>query len=663
MTTMPSTPHARRRASSGPRLRLRTALTLCATLPLAASAQAASMTVTPGSGMTLPAGVAVTPAGSTWVSDQLLGICRVEVGDPGRLVPSPYCRPEAVTEFDPVRPGPATPAQMAFDPGSSNFFVAEGNSKGSGVWRIHWDAATDAIDGAQRIVSAGRNRVFALALGTNPDGTVYVDFNGRDDATIRRLQNAAAAAPVTISALPVVGVATAPGVLSMTNLDGALYLAETTGGVSRIAEPGPSAPLAQSVPGFPIGADALPNALAADGAHGRVYVGTGNVSSVDRVDVLTPADGDVSTYDTGFALVTAIGVRGDGGLLVADDPLTSAGAPESLGQSRLWDVPLHAAHLPIVKITAGPEVYSSATSASFAFTSSRNATFECRLDGAGWAPCGSGASAGQTYTGLGDGTHLFEVRGAAGANAARFTFTVDTVAPVASIDMVAADAVTAADALRVRFSADEFGVAYACELDGRPLQACEPPLWLRGLGAGGHTFTVRPTDLAGNVGTTRGWTFERVAPPAPPAPAASASSGPGSDSSGPGPAPLPAAASSIAPSAPSCRPLDAAGRTARYRLSGGRGRVLTVGISPPAGARIAKLTLRPRANGRWHAQKIALLPLAGTNARTLRVTLTRAHAARLRSRRATVAVAYGTCASTIGAPTELTATTTRGRAR
>jgi hypothetical protein len=91
--------------------------------------------------------------------------------------------------------------------------------------------------------------------------------------------------------------------------------------------------------------------------------------------------------------------------------------------------------------------------------------------------------------------------------------------------------------------------------------------------------------------------------------------------------------------------------------------MLTVRISPPGGARVAKLTLRPRANGTWHAQKIALLPVSGTNAQDLRIGLTRAQAARLRSRRATVGVAYGSCASPIGSPAELTAATTAGHAR
>ena len=642
---MTSPPPARRCAAVG----LGIALALCATLPLAATAQAAIMTVAPGSGMTMPAGIAVTPAGSIWVSDQVLGICRVKAGDPAQPVPSPYCRPEAATELDPPRPGPQTPTQMAFDPASSNFFVAEGDSKGSGVWRIHWDAATDLIDGAERIVFAGRNRVSALALGAHPDGTVYVDFNGRDDATIRRLENAAAAAPVAISATPVVGVATAPGVLSLANLDGELYLAET-GGVTRIAAPGPGAPVAVGVPGFPAGPAALPTALAADAARGRVYAGTGNVSSADRVDVLTPADGDVSTYETGFALVGAIAVRGDGGLIVGDDPLTSAGGPESLGQSRLWDVPLHAAHLPVVRITAGPAVYSSATSASFQFASSREATFDCRLDGADWAPCASG----QTYTNLGDGTHLFAVRGAAEANAARYTFTVDTVAPVASVDMGAADAVTESDALRVRFSADELGVTYACELDGGSPAACDPPLWLRGLALGAHTFAVTPTDLAGNVGATRAWAFERVAPPpAPPAPQPDASSARGSAPS----APAAVGASSVGPPPPSCRRLAATGPAGRYRL---RGRVLAARIAPPAGARAAKVTLRPRAASRPHPQKLAVLSVAGPGAQELRVTLTRVQARRLRSRRSIVAAAFGTCASTLGAPAALTTT---GRAR
>jgi streptogramin lyase len=190
MTTMPSTPRPHRAPARLLR-GLGAALTLCATLPLAASAQAAPIqVVTAGSGMTLPAGVAETTDGSLWVADQALGVCRVRTGAAAELVPSPYCGPEPATDFDPPRLGPETANQLAFDPASSNFFVAEGDSHGAGVWRMHWNAETNAIDAAQRIVSMGENRVFALALGTNPDGTVYVDFNGRDDATIRRLQDA-----------------------------------------------------------------------------------------------------------------------------------------------------------------------------------------------------------------------------------------------------------------------------------------------------------------------------------------------------------------------------------------------------------------------------------------------------------------------------------------
>lgn len=664
---MPWTSRARRSAST----RLRRgiaggALTLCAGLPFAAPAQAASLVVAAGSGMTMPAGVAVTTNGSVWVADRALGICRVQPGaqpgDPAQLVASPYCQPVAGAVGAPPRQGPTTGHQMVFDEGSASFFVAEGDSKGAGVWRLHWDPATDTIDRGERIVSTNGNRVFALAMGQNPDGSVYVDFNGRDDGTIRRLDNAQAATPVGISATPVVGISNTPGLPSMANLDGVLYLAEA-GGVTRIAAPGPGAPLAERVAGFPAGTGAVPNALVADSARGRVYAGTANVNGLDRVDVLTPAAGAVATYETGFALVTGLGVRANGTLLVADDPPASAGAPESLGQSRLWDVPLHAADLPTVTITAGAEPYSNARATSFSFSSTPAASFECRLDAAAWAACqdASGPTGSQSYADLADGVHVFEVRGAADGPPARRTFVVDTRPPVATVDDPAPGYAFVGDALRVRFSADEFGVTYACELDGTPVFACDAPQWLRGFEIGRHTFTVTPTDLAGNVGAKVPWTFERLAPPPPPAPAPQDDSGSGSASSGPGSALEQAGASaSSLPAAAPCRRLKSA-REGSYKLNArGRGRLLTARIAPPAGARYVKLTVR-LSGARRVVQRVALRTVSGTKARSLRAILTPAQALRLRTRRAVLTVAYGTCAGTLGASSDLALRSTTKR--
>jgi hypothetical protein len=673
--TMPSSPRLRRSASSSLRLGLGTALAVCAALPFAASAHAASTEIVPaGSGMTMPAGIAETTDGSIWIADSIKGVCRVDTSDPAGLVASDYCEAEPAGAVAFTRSGPSVPSQMAFDPISSNFFVAEGSSKGAGVWRMHWNAAGNVIDSAEQVVFAGDNRVFALALGTNNDDdpatpafdpTVYVDFNGRDDATIHRLDDAGNATPADISATDVVGVSGTAGIVSMANIDGALYLAEP-GGVTRIAAPNAvDHPVAESVAGFPLDAG-VPNALAADVANDRVYAGTANPDGLDRVDVLTVSTGSVSTYETGFALVTGLGVRSSGSLLVADDPLASAGAPESVGQSRLLEVALQSANMPAVTITSGPDVYSSATAARFTFSSAVDASFTCSLDGAAAAPCGDavGPNGSQSYTGLADGLHVFEVRASAAGRAARYSFTVDTVAPVATVDNPAADKVTDRDTLRARFSSDEFGVTYTCMLDSAPVHGCTPPVWLS-FAIGTHTFAVTPTDLAGNIGATATWTFERI--PAPTPPPKPDNSGPGNasdpvaadSSSGPGPGPAAeSTASSIVPAA--CRKL--AGQTVKgsYKLAG---RVLTVRITPTAGARYAKLTLRPRAKAKGSIAKLAVKAVTGTKARNVRITLTRAQAARLRARSTMLTVGYGTCATTIGAGTELAATAAKSSAR
>ena len=60
-------------------------------------------------------------------------------------------------------------------------------------------------------------------------------------------------------------------------------------------------------------------------------------------------------------------------------------------------------------ITSGPSGTIATNSASFAFTSPEQGGFQCRLDSsdpADWAGC----SSPQTYSGLADGEHVFEVR-------------------------------------------------------------------------------------------------------------------------------------------------------------------------------------------------------------------------------------------------------------
>lgn len=61
---------------------------------------------------------------------------------------------------------------------------------------------------------------------------------------------------------------------------------------------------------------------------------------------------------------------------------------------------------PQTTIATAPPAESGSAAATFAFSGSEQATFTCRLDGAGPTPCTSP----RTYAGLGDGTHTFAVQ-------------------------------------------------------------------------------------------------------------------------------------------------------------------------------------------------------------------------------------------------------------
>src|SRR4051794_4077783 len=85
-------------------------------LAVGSSAQAATTSVVPrGMGLTAPAGMVQTPDGAVSVSDELLGVCKVDPSAGHALVASDYCA-------DPHL-GPTKPSSLAFDP-VSNFLYA-----------------------------------------------------------------------------------------------------------------------------------------------------------------------------------------------------------------------------------------------------------------------------------------------------------------------------------------------------------------------------------------------------------------------------------------------------------------------------------------------------------------------------------------------------------
>ena len=158
---------------------------------------------------------------------------------------------------------------------------------------------------------------------------------------------------------------------------------------------------------------------------------------------------------------------------------------------------------PETRITGAPGSPTSSTSATFRFTSpDAAATFQCKLDGHGWASCGSG----KTYSGLSDGSHTFKVRakdsaGTKDHSPAQRTWKVDTDAPNTTITS-GPKASTKSKSATFSFSASESGAAFECRLDGGAWLSCSSPRSYSGLHKGPHVFRVRAVDEAGNHDAT-----------------------------------------------------------------------------------------------------------------------------------------------------------------
>ena len=75
----------------------------------------------------------------------------------------------------------------------------------------------------------------------------------------------------------------------------------------------------------------------------------------------------------------------------------------------------------------------------------------------------------------------------------------DTEAPTVTITQ-APGASVSANGAQIRFTSNEAGAKLACKLDAAAYSACTSPAVFSGLAAGGHRFSVRATDKAGNVG-------------------------------------------------------------------------------------------------------------------------------------------------------------------
>jgi hypothetical protein len=172
---------------------------------------------------------------------------------------------------------------------------------------------------------------------------------------------------------------------------------------------------------------------------------------------------------------------------------------------------------PDTSITVRPSALSNSAAPSFSFGSTQSgSTFECNLDGAGFASC----SSPKTYSGVADGTHTFQVRaidpaGNVDASPASYGWTIDATPPDTSIGPSKPAALTIATGATFDFSSNEAGSTFACSLDGAAFTSCSTPKTYSALADGSHTFQVRATDVAANDDPTPAsytWTVDTTPP-------------------------------------------------------------------------------------------------------------------------------------------------------
>jgi len=175
---------------------------------------------------------------------------------------------------------------------------------------------------------------------------------------------------------------------------------------------------------------------------------------------------------------------------------------------------------PTTSITSGPTGSISGATATFAFSSEPGSTFECRVDGGSFAPCTSPFTTGP----LTEGAHTFEVRatdalGNVGPIASR-SFTRDVTVPETTI-VFPPDGASRPQPVFIFFAEPES--TFECRVDGGAFEPCTSPyLTDDSLSDGPHTFDVRATDAAGNLGPVSSRSFVRDTTP----PAAEIASGP-----------------------------------------------------------------------------------------------------------------------------------------
>ena len=192
-----------------------------------------------------------------------------------------------------------------------------------------------------------------------------------------------------------------------------------------------------------------------------------------------------------------------------------SGSDVSAVTSYTWIVDTFAPPTP--SITAKPALLSNTTSPSFSFSDTESGvTFQCKLDGSGFAACSSPRS----YSGLAQGPHTFAVQAvdAAGnsSGSATWAWSIDSIAPAAPVLTTKPTDPTFNATNILGWTDSEAGVNFQCSLENGAWFACTTPYtyFIVTSNYGQHQFAVRAIDAAGNIsaGTSYSFKYEKKLP-------------------------------------------------------------------------------------------------------------------------------------------------------
>jgi hypothetical protein len=184
---------------------------------------------------------------------------------------------------------------------------------------------------------------------------------------------------------------------------------------------------------------------------------------------------------------------------------------------------------PETTLLSKPPNPSSSSTASFTYSSNEpGSSFECKLDGAAFSSC---PAAGITYTGLGNGSHAFQVRAidpSANVDASPAGYTFDVVLPAPASPATPPVRPEAPPALppqtvlsakppaRTRDRTPSFrfrsspGATFQCKLDGAAFKPCRSPFTTKTLSFARHTVKVRAVASGMADPTPASWAFKVV---------------------------------------------------------------------------------------------------------------------------------------------------------